>query len=446
MDGGTVEDGTGTHAAVTTGSPGTPDPDLVPGIVEHLFRTEAGRITALLVRLLGVDRLALAEDATQEALIAALHHWPRSGIPASPPAWLLQVAKRRAIDVLRRERTRRERAAAIRADIERSLDDDRDRRDEPYDDQLALAFLCCHPSLSPESRVALTLKLVGGFGVGEIARAFLADERAVAQRLVRAKRTLRAAEAPLEMPAPDALPARIDSVLEALYLIFNEGYAAHEGDALLRRDCCTEALRLAERLVPHAGSAAPRVSALAALFCFHLARFDARTDASGAVVRLAHQDRATWDRALIARGYRHLEASASGPEISAYHLEAELAACHVAAATWADTDWNRILDLYDRLLARTGSPVVALSRIVAAREAGRATDDALGEIEALERVPAMRQYFPLHWVRGDLLADLGRTHEAAAAFDTALGLAQCEPVRGLLRDRLATLGPGDVDS
>jgi len=431
---------------VTGRGPGTPDGDAVPGVVEHLFRSEAGRITALLVRRLGVDRLAVAEDATQEALIAALHHWPRTGVPASPAAWLLQVARRKAIDALRRERTVQDRAGAIRDEAERSMGDERDVRDEPIaDDQLALAFLCCHPALSPESRVALTLKLVGGFGVGEIARAFLADERAVAQRLVRAKRTLRTSGASLELPGADALPVRIDSVLEALYLMFNEGYAAHEGDALLRRDCCAEALRLAECLVPHAGPRAPRVHALAALFCFHLARFDARTDAAGTVVRLADQDRTRWDRALIALGYRHFDASASGADLSAYHLEAELATCHLEAGAWADTDWDRILALYDRLLAMTGSPVVALSRIVAAREAGR-PGEALDEIELLERIPAMRHYFPLHWVRGDLLADLGRTHEAAAALDTALGLAQCEPVRGLLRDRLVALGREDVDS
>ena len=428
---------------MTGDGPVGPEGGAVPGVVEHLFRSEAGRITALLVRRLGVDRLALAEDATQDALIAALHHWPRTGVPASPAAWLLQVARRKAIDALRRERTLQDRAGAIRDEAERSMHDD---RDEPIgDDQLALAFLCCHPALSTESRVALTLKLVGGFGVGEIARAFLADERAVAQRLVRAKRTLRAAEASFEVPAAEALPARIDSVLEALYLMFNEGYAAHEGDALLRRDCCAEALRLAEGLAPQAGARAPRVHALAALFCFHLARFDARTDAAGAVVRLADQDRTRWDRALIARGYRHFGASASGADLSAYHLEAELATCHLEAEAWADTDWDRILALYDRLLGITGSPVVALSRIVAAREAGR-SGGALEEIDVLERIPAMRHYFPLHWVRGDLLADLGRTHEAAAALDTALGLAQCEPVRGLLRERLDALGRDDVDS
>ncbi len=210
----------------------------VAGIVEHLFRTEAGRITALLVRILGVSRLALAEDATQDALIAALHHWPRSGVPANPPAWLLHVARRKAIDALRRERSFHERTDAIRAGLELEAVTGRGTDDgEPLgDDQLALAFLCCHPALSAESRVALTLKLVGGFGAGEIARAFLADERAVAQRLVRAKRTLRAADAPFELPTAAELPARIDSVLEALYLMFNEGYVAHEGDALLRRD------------------------------------------------------------------------------------------------------------------------------------------------------------------------------------------------------------------
>jgi RNA polymerase sigma-70 factor (ECF subfamily) len=416
----------------------------VTGIVEHLFRTEAGRITALLVRILGVSRLSIAEDATQDALIAALHHWPRTGVPANPPAWLLQVARRKAIDALRRERSFHDRSGAIRAELEAATGRGPDDGEPLSDDQLALAFLCCHPALSAESRVALTLKLVGGFGAGEIARAFLADERAVAQRLLRAKRTLRAADAPFELPPAAELPARIDSVLEALYLMFNEGYAAHEGDALLRRDCCLEALRLAERLIPLAGRAAPKVHALAALFCFHLARFDARIDVHGAIVLLADQDRSSWSPAFVARGYRHFDESAQGDELTAYHLEAELAACHVAASSWEATDWDRILTVYDRLLELTGSPVVALSRIVAAREAGRSSG-SIAEIDALRSVPALRHYLPFHWLRGDLLADLGRTTEAAAAFDAALELTRCEPVRGLLRERRKGLRADDVD-
>ena len=419
----------------------------VAGIVEHLFRTEAGRITALLVRILGVSRLSLAEDATQDALIAALHHWPRTGVPGNPPAWLLQVARRKAIDALRRERSFHERTDAIRAGLELEAVTGRNTDDgEPLgDDQLALAFLCCHPALSAESRVALTLKLVGGFGAGEIARAILADERAVGQRLVRAKRTLRAADAPFELPSAAELPARIDSVLEALYLMFNEGYAAHEGDALLRRDCCLEALRLAERLLPLAGPAGPKVHALAALYCFHLARFDARIDVHGAIVLLANQDRSSWNPDFVARGYRHFDESAQGDELTAYHLEAELAACHVVASSWEATDWDRILTVYDRLLELTDSPVVALSRMVAAREAGRSSG-TLAEIEALRNVPSLRHYLPFHWLRGDLLADLGRTAEAAAAFDEALELTRCEPVRGMLRERRRGLRQDDVDS
>lgn len=421
----------------------------VSPLVEHLFRTESGRLVAVLARLFGAGHVDLAEDVAQEALLAALDYWPRTGVPANPPGWLLQVARRKALDALRRERSLAERAPAIAGELdalaERRVHTAGSHADDPFaDDQLQMMFLACHPAISPDSRVALTLRTVGGLGIGEIARAFLVDERAVAQRLVRAKRALRQVHAPFAMPAQGELPGRLDAVLDVLYLMFNEGHTAHEGEALLRRDLCHEALRLAELLLTRRETAATRVRALASLFCLHASRFDARTDAAAALVRLPDQDRARWDRRLIARGLRHLEASAGGPVESAYHLEAAIAACHAVAPSWDATEWPRIVALYDRLVALTGSPVAALNRIVAVREVlGPA--EALRQLESLPHREQLARYHLFHGVRGDLLAALGRDADAAASLREALRFSRAEPVRRHLAGRLAAVSPPDVD-
>lgn len=428
-----------------------PGPDVHP-LVEDLFRAESARLTAVLTRILGPAHLELAEDATQDALLAALRHWPTDGVPANPPAWLLQVARRRALDLLRRDASFADRERQVIHELEELERGGTDRAEEvsdPFaDDQLRMMLLSCHPSLSADSRVALTLKLVAGFGVAEIARAFLSDEGAIAQRLVRAKRTLREAHAPLMMPSPAEIPARLDAVLEVLYLMFNEGHTAHEGDSLLRRDLCQEALRLAELLLAHPATAAPRVHALAALFCFHAARLMTRTDAMGALVRLPAQDRSRWDPALRDRGLRHLRAAAAGDELSAYHLEAEIAAAHATAKSWAATDWARILASYDTLVALTGSAVVELNRIVALWHARNAAV-ALTELEALTARASLGEYHLAHAVRGELLAATGRESEAVEAFRTAAGLARVTPARELLMARVRELtggADGDVYS
>jgi RNA polymerase sigma-70 factor (ECF subfamily) len=418
----------------------------VPALVERLFRVEAGRLVPRLTRLLGVEHLALAEDATQDAFIAALGHWPRTGVPDDPGAWLLQVARRKALDVLRRERTHDAYANQVLAGLERSDDAHAPDEDAAFaDDQLHMMLLCCHPALSEDSRIALTLRTVSGLSVSEIARAFLADEAAVAQRLVRAKRTLRETKASFALPAADAIESRRDAVLDVLYLLFNEGHTAHEGEALLREELCVEALRLVELLAAHPATTAPHVHALAALFCFHAARLGTRTDARGALVRLADQDRTAWDARAIARGLQHLDRAARGSALSRFHLEAEIASCHATAPSAAATDWPRILRCYDALVALTQSPVAALNRAVALRQVA-GPELALAEIERLQAAPGLGAYHAYHGVRAELLEDVGRGEEAAAAWTVALGLARSEPVRRFLAGRLDLLQDADVDS
>ncbi len=421
--------------------------DEVTPLVERLFRDEAGRLIALLTRLLGPAHLALAEDVTQEAFIAALGSWPRAGVPRRPSAWLLQVARRKALDALRRDRALADRLPAIAAeleDVERR--DDAGAGEDPFDDdRLRMILLCCHPAVSGDSRVALTLKVVSGFSVSEVARAFLADEKAVAQRLVRAKRALRDAGATFEMPEGAARDARLDAVHSVLYLMFNEGHTAHDGESLLRRDLCVEALRLAERLTRSESTGTPTTRALAALFCFHASRFDERMDQKGHVATLARQDRSRWDVALISRGFEHLALAGTGEALSTFHVEAEIASLHAIAPSWAATDWARIVECYDRLLMITGSPVVALNRVVAVREL-RGAANALVELREVERSGALDRYHLFHAVRAELLGALGWSDEAARAWIRARELAKSNPVQRHIAQRLDALASNDVDS
>lgn len=435
-----------------------PDPiDPIDPLVDRLFREEAGRLTALLTRAFGPAQLTLAEDVVQEAFIAAMGAWPRQGVPDAPAAWLLQVARRKALDALRRDAALESRRPAISAALDDAVEaraaadlDDATHGDAPFDDErLRMILLCCHPAVSADSRVALTLKVVSGFSVGEIARAFLADERAVAQRLVRAKRALRDAGASFEMPEGDALAERLDAVLEVLYLLFNEGHTAHAGDALVRRELCEEALRLAERVTRHPSTAQPAAHALAALFCFHASRLEARVAPDGSVLRLAEQDRSRWDAALIARGFQHLERAMQGERLTAYHVEAEIASVHAIAPSWLLTDWDRIVTAYDRLVALTRSPVVELNRVVALRERDGATA-AWQALAPLLRSGALDRYPLLHAVRASLLAELGRRDAARDAWETARALTESGAIQRHVDQRLEELLPPglprDVDS
>jgi len=408
--------------------------------VEAVWRIESARLVAGLARL--VRDVGLAEDLAQDALLAALERWPRDGVPDNPGAWLMATAKNRAIDLARRastyERKREEVAhelgimlAMDGVDFAAAADD------EVGDDLLALMFTCCHPALSTEARVALTLRLLGGLTTAEIASAFLVGEPTVAQRLTRAKRTLREVRADFEVPAGPALRARLPDVLEVVYLIFNEGYAASSGQRWMRTELCEEALRLG-RILAELAPAEPEAHGLIALLEIQASRLGARLGPGGEPILLLDQDRSRWDPLLIVRGVAALKRAEELPApLGPYGLQAAIAACHGRALEAEDTDWVRIAALYEALAAIAPSPVVELNRAVAV---GMAFGPEIG-LALLERIatdPALRDYHLLPSVRGDLLSRLGRTDEAAAEFRRAADLTANESERSLLLRRAAS--------
>jgi RNA polymerase sigma-70 factor (ECF subfamily) len=406
-------------------------------LLEHLFRHQAGRMVAHLTRLLGPAHLELAEETVQEAMLRALQTWPYQGVPENAAAWLFRVAHNIAIDAVRRNRTLSDKTGAIVAELAHSasvVPDDPHLEEQLRDDELRMIFMCCHPEIPHDARVALSLKTVGGFGVREIARAFLADDAAIAQRLVRAKRQIREGRLTLDMPRGPELKQRLDSVLEVIYFMFNEGYAAHAGEDLVRQDLCQEALRLG-RLVAASSIGEPRAEALVALMALEAARLPARVDESGDLILLESQDHRRWDRRLISLGFRYFDRSMAGEDVSEYHVQAAIAATHARAADAQSRDWSMILDLYDQLLALNASPVVALNRAVAVAKV-RGPLEGLAALEPLANDPKLHDYYLLLAVRGHLLLELSRQTEAAACFRAALDCPCSEPERRFLRRKL----------
>ncbi len=410
-------------------------------VVEAVWRIESAKLVAALARVTG--DVGLAEELAQDALVAALERWPETGVPDKPAAWLMATAKHRAVDVFRRaERLERKTALLGRELVEAEEPDWAAALDEVVeDDLLRLVFTACHPVLSREARVALTLRLLGGLTTAEIARAFLVPESTVAQRIVRAKRTLAAAHVPFELPTAADLPARLASVLEVVYLVFNEGYAATAGRDWTRPELCSEALRLG-RVLAELTPREPEVHGLVALMELQASRIRARTGPDGAPVLLLDQDRARWDHVLVGRGLAALRrAEGTGAGLGPYGLQAAIAACHARARTAEETDWVRIAALYEALVELAPSPVVELNRAVAVSRAyGPAAGLAI--VDALTAVPALRGYHLLPAARGDLLLQLGRTAEARAEFEQAAGLTRNERERTLLLDRAAGCAPG----
>ncbi|SDY30198.1 RNA polymerase, sigma subunit, ECF family [Modestobacter sp. DSM 44400] len=410
-------------------------------VVDAVWRMESARLVAALTRAAG--DVGLAEELAQDALVAALEQWPDTGVPAKPGAWLMATASHRAIDTFRRGRRLADKTAQLGRSLEQAAEPDwAAALDEVVeDDVLRLVFIACHPVLSREARVALTLRLVGGLSTAEIARAFLTAESTVAQRIVRAKRTLTAARVPFEVPAGAGFTARLSSVLEVLYLVFNEGYSATAGADWTRPDLCAEALRLGRVLAELAPGEA-EVHGLVALMEVQASRLRARTGPDGVPVLLLDQDRGRWDRVLIGRGLAALDrAERAGNAHGSYALQAAIAACHARARTAEDTDWVRIAALYEALAELAPSPVVELNRAVAVSMAyGPAAGLALAD--RLTDIPALRGYHLLPSVRGDLLAKLGRPAEARAEFERAAALTRNERERLLLLGRAADCADG----
>jgi len=411
------------------------------GAIEAVWRIESARLLGGLVRV--VRDVGLAEDLAQEALITALERWPETGIPENPGAWLMATAKNRAIDQLRRkqmlDRTHEDIATdavtrpATRPDLETAIDEN------VGDDLLRLVLVACHPVLSTEARVALTLRLLGGLTTEEIARAFLVPEPTIAQRIVRAKRTLSEAKVPFDVPRGADLSARLPSVLEVVYLIFNEGYAATRGDDLIRFELCDDALRLGRILAAVVPDEA-EVHGLVALMEVQASRLRARVGPDGEAVRLFDQDRSRWDQLLVRRGLAALDRAESlRRPLGPYTLQAAIAACHARAHTNDETDWKRIVALYDALVELTRSPVVELNRAVAVSMAFGAAE-ALALVDALSDEPMLRGYHLLPSVRGDLLEKLGRTVEAGSEFERAAALTQNVRERALLLGRARACG------
>ncbi|MFG3038059.1 RNA polymerase sigma factor [Streptomyces sp. NPDC048330] len=401
---------------------------------------ESARIIATVARI--VRDVGIAEEIAQDALVSALEQWPRSGVPERPGAWLTAAAKHRAVDLVRRRETYARKLAEVgRTLTEESYDPEPSGPGDIDDDVLRLVFTACHPVLSAEARAALTLRLVGGLRTDEIARAFLVPEATVAARVTRAKRTLAREGVAFEVPYGEERAARLGSVLEVVYLIFNEGYAATAGDDLLRPGLCEDALRLARGLavlMPEESE----VHGLAALLELQASRTAARTGAGGRPVLLAEQNRRRWDRLLIRRGFAALARAGDGRSYGPYALQAAIAACHARAASYEVTDWATIAALYGRLGVLAPSPVVELNRAVAvSMTEGPAA--ALPLVDALAAEPALARYHLLPSVRGDLLERLGRTAEARAEFERAAALTRNESERALLRARAAEGEPGD---
>ena len=415
----------------------TPTTDLNETI-DHLFRQKAGQMVSLLSRIFGIDKLELIEDAVQDAMIAAMRKWP-FGVPENPSAWLIQTARNKVIDELRRAG----KSVGLESDegLELPARVSAASGNELLplgDDELRMIFACCSPAVAPDSRVALTLKIVGGFSVAEIARAFLAGDEAIAKMLTRAKKRLREDKGFPELPPARELPDRLDAVLRVLYLMFNEGFGATAGDDLVRRELCFEAIRLAEMLLRSEETSTPEVQALAALFCFQAARLPARTNDAGELVLLEDQDRSRWDMRLAERGLDHFRRSARGDVLTEYHLESEIAGVYTLAPSFAETDWPRILACYDELQRRRYSDVVELNRlIVLSRIEG--VGRAMAKLDERFSDGRLDRFYLFQITRGHFLAEAGHSADAEAAFTKALSLTDNTVIRRSLIERIARL-------
>jgi len=407
-------------------------------VVEHLFRHEAGKMISTLTRLFGIGHLNLAEDVVQEALARALQTWPYYGIPRNPSAWITQVAKNLALDLIRRDKVFRNKEIEIANFMEppnSARSESLSLDGEIKDDRLRMMFVCCHPVVPQEAQVALALKTLCGFSPAEIGRAFLTSEAAIAKRLTRARQKIRGARIPFEIPAGREISQRLDGVLQTLYLLFNEGYKASGGEKLIREELCHEAIRLAALLAEHPAGNQPRTHALLALMLLNGARLLTRIDGAGNILRLQDQDRADWNGPMIARGFFHLAQSAAGDELNEYHLQAGIAACHCAAKDYPSTDWPQILSLYDRLTELNDSPVVALNRAVAVANV-HGPRAGIEAVESIRHREKLNSYYLLYAVLGEFEMQLNHHQAAAGYFRESLKRADIASEQMFLSKRL----------
>ena len=414
--------------------------DDIPRITEHLFRHEAGKLVSMLTGIFGIARLQLAEDVVQEAMVRALQTWPFHGVPDNPAAWLMQTAKNRALDLIRREKFFHDKQSEIISALEQwpteaFAAEAPQFDDEIKDQRLRLIFACCHPLVPEDAQTALALKTLCGFSPAEIASAFLTTEAAIAKRLTRARQKIAELGIPFEIPAGRDLSGRLDGVLKIIYLVFNEGYSASTGDSVVREDLCYEAIRLAAVMVSHPVADHPKLHALLALMFLNGARLPAREDRDGNILRLKDQDRELWDRQMIGHGLLHLARAVEADEITEYHLQAGIAACHCTAASDAATDWGKILMYYDRWMRMSDSPVVALNRAVAlARVKG--PEAGMDALEVLLGRGQLDSYYLFHAVLGDLEERRNHLPAAARHFEKALELTEVKSEQTFLANRL----------
>jgi RNA polymerase sigma factor (sigma-70 family) len=420
--------------------PRTPSGE-VSRLAEHFFRHESGKLVSVLTGIFGIERLQLAEDVVQEALVRALQTWPYYGVPNNPAAWLTQTAKNLALDLIRREKSFRDKQTEIITFIDQwSSDSAADESPifdtEIRDGRLRLMFACSHPQLPPEAQTALALKTLCGFSTTEIAIAFLTTEAAIAKRLTRARQRIRDLHIPFEIPTGSDLSSRLDGVLQTLYLLFNEGYKASTGENLVREDLCSEAIRLATLLAEHPLTNQPRIHALIALMLLDGARLPARVDSEGNILRLKEQDRALWNRKMIEHGILQLGLAAAGDELTEYHLQAGIAACHDTATDYKSTDWRKILALYDHWVTINDSPIIALNRAVAVANVN-GPKAGLAAIDPIRKSGQLDSYYLLYAVVGEFEFREGQFDSAADHFRQAIKLTDLKSEKVFLDKRLA---------
>jgi RNA polymerase sigma factor (sigma-70 family) len=427
------------EAGTANGEPRSPTGE-ISRLAEHFFRHESGKLVSVLTGIFGIERLQLAEDVVQESLVKAMQTWPYYGVPDNPAAWLTQTAKHLALDLIRREKSFRDKQAEIITFIDQwssdpAADDALIFDTEIRDGRLRLMFACCHPQLPPEAQTALALKTLCGFSTAEIAIAFLTTEAAIAKRLTRARQRIRDLHIPFEIPSGPDLASRLDGVLQTLYLLFNEGYKASSGENLIREDLCSEAIRLATLLAEHPLTNQPRIHALIALMLLDGARLPARVDVEGNILRLKEQDRSLWNRRMIEHGIFQLGLAAAGDELTEYHIQAGIAACHDTAADYKSTDWEKILALYDHWVAINDSPIIALNRAVAVAYVN-GTEAGMAATEAISKRGQLDSYYLLYAVLGEFEFRRGRFEIAAARFRKAIKLADLASEKLFLEKRL----------